>query len=90
MPRCVTNKSNLKVGPYYFELVDNFKHLGVNVSDKNNMHNEIQIRISAANRAYFAMNKMFSSKMQNLVYHPKDEEKLLTFKKKMLQKIYGI
>jgi len=63
MSRNVVNKSNLRVGPYCFEQVDNFKYLGVNINDKNNMHNEIQITISAANQAYFTMNKMLSSKM---------------------------
>jgi len=59
----VVNKFNLRVGPYCFEQVDNFKYLEVNVNDKNNKHNETQIKISAANRAYIAMKKMLSSKM---------------------------
>lgn len=57
--RNVVNKTNIKIVPYYFEQMENFKYLGININDKNNMHNEIQI--SAANHAYFAMNKMLSS-----------------------------
>lgn len=43
-------KTALKVGYYYQE----FKYLGVNISTKNNMNNEIQLTISAANKDYFS------------------------------------
>jgi len=33
MSRDVINKSNLKVGLYYFNKLDNFKYLGVNIND---------------------------------------------------------
>jgi hypothetical protein len=49
----MVNTAPLKLGPYVFEQVDEFKYLGVNT--KNNMHNEIQLRMSNANKAYFAM-----------------------------------
>lgn len=63
MSRWVVNEFNLKVKPYCFEQVDNFKYLGVNINDKNNMQNEIQIRIIMANRTRFFINNMLSTRM---------------------------
>jgi len=63
MTRRSVDKTALKVGPYSFEQVDEFKYLGVNINTKNNMHKEIQLRINSANKAYFAMNKMLSSRL---------------------------
>jgi hypothetical protein len=60
--RKMLNKSDLKVLPYCFEQMDNFQYLEENINE-NNMHNEIQIRINAANRAYFAINKILSFRM---------------------------
>ncbi|KAE9523132.1 hypothetical protein AGLY_016473 [Aphis glycines] len=75
------------------------------------MHNEIKSRISAANRGYQAMTKMFTSKLLSrdtkkklhIAYqHPivmygcetrsttqDDENKLLTFERIILRKMYG-
>lgn len=61
MTRRLVNKTALKVGPYFFEQIDEFEYFGVNINAKNNMHNEIQLRINSANKAYFAMNKTLSS-----------------------------
>lgn len=58
MTRRSVNKTILKVGPYSFEQADELKYLGVSINTKNNMHNEVQLRINSANKAYFAMNKM--------------------------------
>jgi len=41
MSRHMENTAALKVGPYAFEQVEEFKYLGVNIISKNNMHNEI-------------------------------------------------
>jgi hypothetical protein len=57
----VTPKNNIKVNGYSFEQMEEFKYLGVNINEKNNMHNEIKIRMCAANRSYYAMEEMFSS-----------------------------
>jgi sorting nexin-29 len=65
MSRQVTPKNNIKVIGYSFEQVEEFKYLGVNINEKNNMHNEIKIGICAANRSYYAMKEMFSSKLQS-------------------------
>lgn len=73
MTRRLINKQNLNIGQYTFEQVDNFKYLGVNINANNNIHNEINLRLMAANRSYFAMNKMFKSRLckknhrQNLI-----------------------
>lgn len=40
--------------------VDEFKYFGVNINTKNNMHDEIQLKIINANKAYFAINKILS------------------------------
>jgi hypothetical protein len=56
-------KNNQIVGLYTVEQVDDFKYLGVNINYKNDMHNEVRLRINSANRAYFSMNKLLSSKM---------------------------
>jgi len=63
MTRCSVNKTALKIGSYSFEQVDEFKYFGVNINTNNNMHNEIQLRINSANKAYFVMNKMLSSRL---------------------------
>ena len=111
MTRRSVNKTELKVGPYSFEQVDEFKYLGVNINTKNNMHKEIQLRINSANKAYFAMRKMLISRLLSKGTKEKlytsflrpivmyacetwsktqgDEEKLLTFERKILRKIYG-
>jgi len=73
MTRNATTKGNLHVGDVTFEQVRlgpvptpkylKFKYLGVNINEKNNMHNEIKMRINAANRCYFTMRETLSSKL---------------------------
>jgi len=52
MSRQVTPKSNLKIHGYSFEQVKEFKYLGVNINEENNMHEEIKIRLMIANKIY--------------------------------------
>jgi len=59
MTRNATVKGNLCTEGLTFEQVGNFKYLGVNINEKNNMYNEIWIRLNAANRCYFTMKKRF-------------------------------
>jgi len=54
--------SNLKVENSKFEQVKEFKYLGVTLNNKNIMHEEINVRLNAANRCYFAMGTLFKSK----------------------------
>lgn len=63
MARHAPIMNDLVVGPYTFERVDDFKYLGVNINHKNDMHNEIKLRINSANRAYFSLNKLLTSRM---------------------------
>lgn len=60
----MVNKT-LKVSSYAFKQVDEFKYLKVNINTKINMHNEIQLRINNANKAYFARNKNLSSRIKS-------------------------
>lgn len=61
--RRIINEQNINIDHYSFEQVDNFKHLGIIINSNNNMHNKINIRISAANQRYFAMNRIFKSRL---------------------------
>jgi len=63
MTRLIANTAALKVGPYTFEQVHEFKYLAVDTNKKNNFHNEIQFRTINVNKVYFAMNRMFSSRL---------------------------
>jgi len=44
------NHNNLHVGNNTFEQVQEFKYLGSTLNNQNNMHVEINIRLSAANQ----------------------------------------
>jgi len=48
--RSPPNIDSIVVDNYKFEKVDNFKYLGVNINNKNDMHIEINERISSGNR----------------------------------------
>lgn len=45
------DKNDLIVGPYTYELVGDFKYLGVNINYKNDMHYEVKLKINSTNRA---------------------------------------
>jgi len=53
--RVLENNSNLKVENNKFEQVKKIKYLGVTLNNKNIMHKEINARLNAVNRCYFAM-----------------------------------
>lgn len=44
------------------QVVNDFNYLGTIINKSNNMHNEIKLRISAANKGYFALVKLSKSK----------------------------
>lgn len=48
---------DLIVGNYTFQGVTEFKYLETNINNRNNVHNEIKLRISTAKR-YFALEKL--------------------------------
>lgn len=55
--------ADLNVGDYIFQVVNDFKYLGTNINKNYSMHNEIILRISAANKRYFVLVKLFKSKL---------------------------
>lgn len=68
------NIDSIEVDNYKFEKVDNFKYLGVNINNKNDMHIEINERITSGNRCYFSIIKLLRSKLLSrgskiLLYH---------------------
>jgi hypothetical protein len=56
------DNSKLKVGNNEFEQVKELKYLGVTLNSKNIMHEEVNVKLNAANRCYFAMETLFKSK----------------------------
>jgi len=63
MTRGTRDNSDLLDENYTFQQASDFKYLGLNINQHNNMHNEIKIRISAANKGYYALEKLFKSKL---------------------------
>jgi len=58
-----TVMQSLRVGQYLFEQVGDFKYLGVNINQRNDMHNEVMLRLASANRGYHTMRSMLSSRL---------------------------
>jgi len=54
---------HLEVNNYNFERVANFKYLGVNIKENADSHEEIRLRLVAANKCYFGLVPLFKSKM---------------------------
>jgi hypothetical protein len=55
--------NNLIVRDMEFELVENFKYLGVELSVSGNNHKEIQNRINSANKCFFRLKTILKSKL---------------------------
>lgn len=55
--------SNLNAGSMSFEKFGNFKYLGLNINNSDNMHKEINERIFNRNEYYFSRNKLLRSKL---------------------------
>ncbi|KAE9521507.1 hypothetical protein AGLY_018106 [Aphis glycines] len=53
----------LKVGPYRFKNVPQFKYLGSMITQSNNMEYEILKRIQMGNKCYYAMDNLFKSRI---------------------------
>jgi len=51
----------LKIKCYKFESVENFKYLGVILSEDNNHQIDLQERIKDANKSYFMLQKFFKN-----------------------------
>lgn len=41
----------------------NLNYMGLNINEKNNMHDEVGLILSAANKSYYAMKEKFLSKL---------------------------
>jgi len=54
---------DMLVDGYVFQQVTDFKYLGTNINNRNNMHNEIKLRIASGNKGYYALAKLFKSKL---------------------------
>lgn len=54
-------QKNIKIGKYSFEIVTNFKYLGVILTNKGERKLELKEKIVAANKAYYANKKMLES-----------------------------
>lgn len=67
MSRNLEDINHLKVDNFGFEQVEDFKYLVVNINHSNKIHSKVKQRITMINRAYFAMNKILSSKMLSLM-----------------------
>lgn len=57
------NQQNISVAGYSFENVKNFIYLGAYLNSRNNLHEEITHRIMSANRAYYSLNRLFTSRL---------------------------
>jgi hypothetical protein len=53
---------HLKIKNYKFEIVANFKYLGVILNEDNNNQIDLQERITNANKTYFMLQKFFKNK----------------------------
>ena len=51
-----------EIGGMMIEVVDEFKYLGSILTHANNMEKEIDVRIDAANKAYWALKEIFKSR----------------------------
>jgi len=60
------NAQDLIVDNYTFQAVTDIKYLGTNINNANNMHNEIKLRVAAANKGCFALEKLFKSKLLSI------------------------
>jgi len=54
-----TNDTHLNVGANQVEKVENYTHLGQNVSFQNGMDKEIQIRKEKSWKSFWALGKIF-------------------------------
>lgn len=57
-------KPNLLIGDLIFEASNNFKYLGVNIENKNNLYQEVNEEIMSRNRRYnYNIVKFLKSKL---------------------------
>ena len=57
----VIQNHNIVIGNLSFENVEKFRYLGVIVTNKNDIHEEIKRRINMENACYYSLEKILSS-----------------------------
>jgi len=68
------DEADLEVDGISFQKLHDFKYLGVNINNRNNVHNKIRLRLKVGNGCYFAVSHIFKSKLLSR----KTKEKLYT------------
>lgn len=58
-----SNIDSIRVHSYKIEKVDNLKYLGENINNKNEIHIEINERVTNGNKCYFSVIKLLKSKI---------------------------
>lgn len=58
-----SNRPNLNVGNKTFQRCNEFKYLGFTINQSNEEDHEINLRIASANKSYWALDKLFKSKI---------------------------
>ena len=53
----------LQINSMYLEQVQSYKYLGLNVNSDNSIEEEIQCRITLGNKAYYANQFLFKSRV---------------------------
>ncbi|VVC26149.1 Reverse transcriptase domain [Cinara cedri] len=61
--RSAEEELDLQVDGMFFQQVHDFKYLGVNINNRNCMHNEINLHLKAGHGCYFAALHLFKSKL---------------------------
>lgn len=62
MTRNAAVRDNLSIEGLIFEQVEDLKYLGVNINENKNIHNDIRMRLNAANMCYFSMKEKLLSR----------------------------
>ena len=57
----IVQNQNIVIENLSFEKVENFKYLGVMVTNTNDIHEEIKRRINMGNACYYSLEKILSS-----------------------------
>jgi hypothetical protein len=52
---------NIRIANESFENVAKFKHLGMTLTNKNDIHDEIKSRVNLGNTCYYSVQNLFSS-----------------------------
>lgn len=63
MSKHLKTKNNHYEEGFLFEQMEEFKYLRVKINGKNNTQSKNKLITNAANRSYYAMKEMFSSKL---------------------------